>query len=416
MLKFVSKELGYEKKTSKQLLLLHLIALTGSYVREKDFSFECLNVDFFNALACCIGPSIMYSILRYGSMSFIIERVHPEISSGHYPNLTIVIPKSLLEIYFERVLVQIETGSFDFFMGNQHVLAECRESFITYLKRNVRNGVLKTSIRATMVLHVVSTEGYEEYVHFFIGIDKNLVNQQDSNGQTALHKACIKGHVNIAKLLLDNGANIDIHDNNYKTALDIACDSGLNDTCLVDFLLSRKAKIGPKLTDFRTALHVACERNRFDLAELLLKYKASVNEQDYRQYTPLHLACKNGHVDIVELLMEHKPKLNLFDFKGRTALFYCACEQGSFEIAEMLLINKAIVDFDDKEGSTPLYAACKNGNLKVAKLLLLNKANPNKRNAFRNTPILIACEKNHIEIVKLLLVYEVDVNCKIKLK
>lgn len=378
MLNCVSKELGYGKKISKNLLLLRIIALTGSYLSDKDSYLECLNVNLFNVLAFCIGPSLMNSILRYGTMSFIIERMQPETLCGHYPNLTIIIPKSSLESYFERLLVELKTGSFVFFKKKHHVLDECRESFITYMEHNLRKGDLKTGIDATTVLHVVSAEGYEEYVDFFLGLDTNMVNQQDNYGQTALHKACMKGHINISNLLLDNGAYIDISDNDSKSALDIACDCGLSDTCMAELLLSRNAKIRQKLTDARTALHIACVNNEIKVASLLLKYKAKVNKRDYHGYTPLHLACKNGHVDIVELLITHRPKINVSDYKGKTALHF----------------------------------ACRNGHLKVAELLLLHKANPNQCDMLRNTPIFIACETNHIKIVKLLLDYKADVNCK----
>ena len=50
-------------------------------------------------------------------------------------------------------------------------------------------------------------------------LDKGAdVNKQDNNGEAALHRAAVKGHVGISKSLLANGANIDLCDNNGDTA------------------------------------------------------------------------------------------------------------------------------------------------------------------------------------------------------
>lgn len=452
MLKSVFKELDFEKKPSKQLLSKCFIALTDSYVLDKGSSFECLHMNLFNTLAYCIGPSIIRSILRYGTTTFITDRMQLE-TSELYPELTLLIPRSSQEVYFERMLLDMKAGFHYILSSNQHKSPEFRKLYIQYMTKHLNKRDLKRGTDGATVLHVVSAEGYEDYVDFFLKINKpkffafnHIVNFTDNLGQTALHKACMKGHITIAKLLLDNKAYVDALDKNDRTALDMACSSDLYAT--VEYLLSRKATIRQKCTDLQSVLHVACKSNHFKIAQLLLENNANVYERDINGHTSLHLACEEGHSEIVNLLLKYKIEktVDLVDNKGRTALYlasaknyfpivqslldskakpdmhtdqirfplHCACQNGSLEIAKSLITHNASVDIFDKTGCTPLYLACLNGHIEVAKLLLHNKADANKRNHIRNTPILAACLNNHIEIVKLLLDTKADINCKNK--
>jgi len=51
------------------------------------------------------------------------------------------------------------------------------------------------------------TEGNMEEVKKLLKEDPNLINAKDWNGETPLHKAAINGHVELVKLLLEEGAN-----------------------------------------------------------------------------------------------------------------------------------------------------------------------------------------------------------------
>ncbi len=63
-------------------------------------------------------------------------------------------------------------------------------------------------------LDVSADEGNEANVIKLIN-DGAEVNSKNETGHTPLHGACNKGHLNVAKILIENGANIDSH---YKAA------------------------------------------------------------------------------------------------------------------------------------------------------------------------------------------------------
>ena len=63
-------------------------------------------------------------------------------------------------------------------------------------------------------------------VDYTININKNkninIVDNQDNNGMTALMTSCIMGNLNIVRMIVNMGANLNLVDNNNKTAFDYA--------------------------------------------------------------------------------------------------------------------------------------------------------------------------------------------------
>ena len=63
-------------------------------------------------------------------------------------------------------------------------------------------------------------------VDYTININKNkninIVDNQDNNGMTALMTSCIMGNLNIVRMIVNMGANLNLVDNNNKTAIDYA--------------------------------------------------------------------------------------------------------------------------------------------------------------------------------------------------
>ena len=81
--------------------------------------------------------------------------------------------------------------------------------------------------------------------------------------------ACEKGHVDVARLLLDKGAEVD------------------------------RANVGGV-----TPLWIACSEGHVNAVRLLLKRGAEVDRAIVDGMTPLRIACQEGHVDVAQLLVE----------------------------------------------------------------------------------------------------------------
>ncbi|GAC93095.1 hypothetical protein PHSY_000656 [Pseudozyma hubeiensis SY62] len=118
-------------------------------------------------------------------------------------------------------------------------------------------------------LHFAAKEGKTDIARWLITEAGAIVEMEDREGETALHKAAMAGKLSVASLLLSHGA-----DANAKDA------------------------------DGWTALHNACSRGYLDLVRLLVdRGRAHIDIQGGRgAWTPLMNAASKGHLPIVRHL------------------------------------------------------------------------------------------------------------------
>jgi len=157
------------------------------------------------------------------------------------------------------------------------------------------------------------------------------VDAKDQKDQTALHYAAKAGQIAVAKLLIANGADVNVNAGEWTPLQEAAYYSKE----MVELLLAKGANIN---TGKWTALHSALDAERFDIVELLLAKGADANIRDDKGRTPLHIAAWYAAVSkptIVELLLSKGADINLKDNNDKTALSY-AIENGYTEIVELL--------------------------------------------------------------------------------
>ncbi|KAL6894888.1 ankyrin repeat-containing domain protein [Trichoderma evansii] len=255
-------------------------------------------------------------------------------------------------------------------------------------------------------------------------------------GQTALQAACIQGHEDVVKHLLDTGANVHFcGGNNFqRTGLQIAC--GLGNEKIVHLLLEagsevnmspvtnhgirvltrshQEAQSPPKIFavaryNGRTALQAASERGHLNIVKLLLQRGAEVNAppSPVAGRTALQAASRGGFVAIVHLLLSLGAQVNAPSarYKGITAL-QGACLKGNLEIVELLLRSGADVQASgggyDGDG-TALHAAAEKGHVEIVKKLIGVGADVNASSSRRGqTPMQGAMAGGHEMVVKYL--------------
>ena len=133
------------------------------------------------------------------------------------------------------------------------------------------------------------------------GID--VVHQKDQYTRTPLHVAAINGHLQIATLLIENGAQLEAvceqHDN--YTALQFACKEGKNE--MVAFLVNIGANVNTISRDLRTTpLHLAVERCDVTSVQLLLNKGANLSATNAEGKTPMIIATVRNSIEIVNCL------------------------------------------------------------------------------------------------------------------
>ena len=200
-------------------------------------------------------------------------------------------------------------------------------------------------------------------INLLLSKEFNFVNDYGIAVRTFPLMFCISEDcLDIAKLLLENGANPNQGTAGYDAAfpLYIAVQEGHEE--IVDSLLKAGANPNqPRANNGITPLIIAAQEGYADIVRLLLENGADVNQgiEDGEVITPLITAAQQGRADIVILLLENgaNPNQATID-EGNTPLI-AAVQQGYADIVRLLLENganpnQATIDEID-EGNTPLW-------------------------------------------------------------
>ena len=187
-------------------------------------------------------------------------------------------------------------------------------------------------------------------------IDINAADEQRglSRGGTALHKACEDGHVEVAKALIRNGADINARRGYFgeETVLMAACAArrGTHGVQRPDLDTARLILKSGADVNLRTPLRRAAYCNHVDVVRLLLEFRAEVDRRDRYGKTPLMAASEEGHDDVVRVLLDAGADVDACEENGKGALYY-ACYEGHTSTAQLLLHHGA--DVSASNGKDP---------------------------------------------------------------
>ena len=236
---------------------------------------------------------------------------------------------------FETVKILIENGANvnvneDTEDGVPPLSEACGGNFLDVIKFLIDKGadVNHLDDQDMTPLMKASSENSEDIVRFLLSLKNINIELADSEGCTALWKAVCAGNVNIAKILLDAGANVDVYTSGYNryylyehpdqswtnsekhTLLMKAMETG---NCeMVKLLIEKGAdatvqmKIGGKKTDY---LWSPVVRGHVDMVRILLENNiGNVNKKSGTgrgRMTPLMSAVSCHNLNMVKLLLSH---------------------------------------------------------------------------------------------------------------
>ncbi|MBU0970723.1 MAG: ankyrin repeat domain-containing protein [Proteobacteria bacterium] len=258
----------------------------------------------------------------------------------------------------------------------------------------VNNGGVTTLMTAITLLGGDDAKTVLAFLEKFITFKPELDLQQikgNNGGYTALHLAARFGFVDGGKLLLDNGASIDLKSlATGGTPLHNA--AGANHVNFAKLLINRRANLEIFDKSGSTPLILAVIHGDADMVAVLVDAGARINVKSpvNSLVTPLVYAASNPdpfkHKDnlaIIKYLVKHKGDINFSSANGRTALMAaaaCSDQSKAYEKGALLIDSGANLDLVNDKGETALMLAAGASNKKLVALLLDKGANAQLKN------------------------------------
>ncbi|XP_036438099.1 NF-kappa-B inhibitor epsilon [Colossoma macropomum] len=176
------------------------------------------------------------------------------------------------------------------------------------------------------ILHLAIIHELKPFAHELISLfPKEVLDIQNNLYQTPMHLAVYLNQPDVVKALVENGACLELQDQDGNTPLHVACEHGrlecANDMIL-DIYNSKLAQVF-ETQNWRglSCLHVATLHKQHRLMRLLIKKGADLNIQEGTSgKTALHIAVELHDVEAVTLLLNRGANVDAAMLNGCTAL------------------------------------------------------------------------------------------------
>lgn len=234
--------------------------------------------------------------------------------------------------------------------------------------------------------------------------------------ENALLAALTEGHTTVAKLLINAGANLNVSVEDWGTPLYQASRDG--DEAMVKLLIDAGADVNapmPKYSVWDNALQAAIGTAGEAIVKLLLEGGADCGLDEQLQ-GPIHYALRSYECtpSLISILQQHGASIDAIDTENMTPLHYCALKSNQKAAKQLLGAGVPIdigvrrkswswdgdtfspVDHMDTVhlipesiavGLTPLHFAALTGNLTMTKFFLDHGADPNALSEYGETPL-----------------------------
>ncbi|KAJ3496601.1 hypothetical protein NLG97_g2546 [Lecanicillium saksenae] len=316
--------------------------------------------------------------------------------------------------YQELVLILLEYGA-EVTPGD--FIYFCRDGPLDIVKLLIDHGAdanleLKSGSRPLMA---AASGGDDSIVSTLLHHGANI--HACHEGRTALDYAVMNSKIEVARILLERGAEKRLQGGNSGLLVEAVEKS---DAEMIQLLINYGADLNFQNEKGISALHMASSLGKAEVAQLLIDNGAEVNlhggpfgsvlgcaavpcfqlgsvrilktptsNDDHLHIlkiltrhggtptarsplgkTVLSIAAWWGNFEAMEFLLAHGVELHEVDLFGRTALFHAAAKDYSTDSVELLMANGAAPDIKDCYGNTPLIMAIRNGDARSVSCLI----------------------------------------------
>ncbi|XP_067653209.1 ankyrin-3-like [Haliotis asinina] len=295
-------------------------------------------------------------------------------------------------------------------------------------------------------LHLSCIGGHVDTVKYVLNQTSVDINSKDCEEMTPVLLAAYHGKRELFDILVQEGADLSVIDEDGDSILHWACRGG-NLKIVTYILMQNIVEINGKGNEERTPVMLAAYHGKTEAFDILVKKGADLSVIDEDGDNILHSACRGGNLKIVTyILMQNIVDINSKGDEEMTPVMIAACLAKN-EAFDILVKKEADLSVIDGDGDNILHLATRGGHVKIVNYILMqNIVDINAKNNDGVTPVMIAarcakrevfdnlvrkgadlsgfendgknilhlaCEGKDVEIVKRILrLHIVDINCR----
>ncbi|EHK16748.1 uncharacterized protein TRIVIDRAFT_162632 [Trichoderma virens Gv29-8] len=203
-------------------------------------------------------------------------------------------------------------------------------------------------------LHIATKSCSDQLLVVYYLLQNHVpLNKTLKDGHIVLSNVLSKGSIEVVRVLLEHGADVQAADSKGRKPLHHAAEHGI-EIGILHILLDAGSDIGALSITGETPLFRAVISNKADNLRLLIKRGGMVNECRKDGWMPLHIAAYCGHIESAVALLEGGASINQLAVCQATPL-YLAQQENMVEMAKLLLKRGADPNLAADRGTSPVY-------------------------------------------------------------
>lgn len=246
-------------------------------------------------------------------------------------------------------------------------------------------------------LHCAASGGSAESLENLLASCGDSLEALNNEAETPLLVAVRMHREDIARMLVDAGADINASNRDGLNAMDVARAEKMHS------LVQELRRLGALPQVNVLLLDMARDGRTGSMATLLAEHPdLDLEVHNESGWTPLMFAAASGHTDSMRLLLDAGAKVSARDRVGMTPLLYAALE-GHQPAVQQLLERGASLQEHSVHGWNTLLLAASHRHTRLVQYLLQLGVDVNGANADGETPLIVAAANGHSVLAVLLL-------------